>query len=131
MRLKDTTKKYMETKVGFGTADMRQILIFIGTRYVATREKGDNFRSRIDLQGGHVTELAKLHYGIEFGRVSPHLTQEVMDDFLEVSRDHHIAFGLVHLSTYKDGVVGPEVVMEQEAVIEPQVIHPAVSACYY
>lgn len=101
-RLQETTRRMMGAREGFGTRDMRQIMIFIGMRYVSTQERGDEYRSRTDLQAGHVTAVARIHYGVELGRLSPHLTQEVMDAFLQVSRDHHTAFGLATEEEYSE-----------------------------
>lgn len=108
--LKTATENYMHARGGFGTKDMRQILISIATHCVTTQERGDGYRARTDLQGGHISALARIHYGVEFGRLSPNLTQEVMDDFLQISKDHHIAFGLVEPHAYDR----PPVILPQE-----------------
>lgn len=110
--LEEYTKEDMHARDKLGTSDMRQILISIAMRHVCPQEGGEEYRARTDLQGGHVSHLARLHYGVEMGRISPNLTQEVMNAFVQVSRDHHIAFGLVDKDEYNE--VNAEEIAEAE-----------------
>lgn len=104
-KLTDMLEVYTKADMGatekIGTADMRQMLVSIAMRCVQPG-KSEDYRARTDLQSGHITALARIHYGLEIGRMSPNLTQEVMDAFLQISRDHHIAFGLATAEEYTE-----------------------------
>ncbi|KAG8898158.1 hypothetical protein FRB99_007633, partial [Tulasnella sp. 403] len=83
---------------GYGTADMRQILIFIGQRRVMSRfpdKSGSEYPSTLDIQAGHTSDLARRWYGVEFERLSTLVTEDMLNAFLMVSLCHHIEFGLV------------------------------------
>ena len=93
-QLKLHTIKYLKCSDGFGTADMRQILIFVGMRYITPKIETEQQSSLMDLQAGHSSEIARRWYGVEFERFSTDISEEMLRAFMNISFLHHGEFGV-------------------------------------
>ena len=89
--LKRVTIKYLKVKEGFGTADLRQIQIYISTRFIRHRalDQGDETQALLDLQAGHNSETARKCYGLEMERLGGTVDTVALQMFHGVSLLHH------------------------------------------
>lgn len=97
--LKKLTLQYLHCE--YGTADLRQQMIYWGMRFVKPSEKGEEGTALMDLQAGHSTGIARRWYGVETERLSGTMTSDMLHGFLGVSEGHHIAFNLMHMGTIR------------------------------
>ena len=106
--LKRITVKYLKVKDGYGTADLRQILIYISTRFIRDRalDKGDETQALLDIQAGHSSEVARKCYGIEMERLGGTVDTVKLQMFHGVSLLHHIEWRVVD-SDWRPPVIGP------------------------
>lgn len=91
-RLMATTKEHLHLPKGLGTADMRQLLIYFGMRVVRTEQDTEIDRSILDLQAGHLTEIAKRWYGVELGRFPGNIDPSTVAAFMDLSFAHHTVY---------------------------------------
>lgn len=92
--LKYLTELYFGLPKGLGTAEMRHVLIYFGMRDVRTEKDTEADRSLLDLQAGHVTEIAKRYYGVELGRFPGNIDPELIELFMKVSFAHHKVYNI-------------------------------------
>lgn len=119
-RLEDKTQEILGIQDGWTTRDMRQVLTYIGMRFIAPHIKELNDGATVYLQAGHCVDVAKRWYGIEFERLSNIMSPDMMEEFLYTSFYHHLEFG----------VAGPEdrdifpPVRRQPTAIPHRLTHP-------
>lgn len=92
--------------IPLGTAAMRQLTIFIGVKYVRPLLRADDDRALLDLQAGHSTETAELHYGRDAERLPNKIDSHFLNKYRAVSHACHVAFGLLFPATLAGFVVG-------------------------
>jgi hypothetical protein len=110
--LKRITRKYLKVVNpnfdGFGTAELRQILIYISTRFIRHRahDKGDETQALMDIQAGHSSEVARKYYGVEMERLGGTVDSVQLEMFHQVSLLHHKEWKVEHMDWRHAPIVG-------------------------
>ncbi|KAG8932633.1 hypothetical protein FRC01_012975 [Tulasnella sp. 417] len=84
--------RYGDTFKGWGTAETRQNAIYVGRRWVSTRELDKDGEALFDLQAGHCSPVARNWYGVEGNRLGGDMDPDQMAHFCCLSRAHHVVY---------------------------------------
>ena len=129
--LKRVTAKYLKLDEGFGTADLRQILIYISTRFIRDRDNGDEMQALLDVQAGHSSEIARRRYGVEMERLGGTVDTMKLQMFHGVSLLHHVEWRVEDLDWHRvenEGQVVP--VSSAESGNLRTIKFPDLAACF-
>lgn len=88
---------------GLTIRDLRQIMVYIGQKFVAARCTDDRL-GILDIQAGHSTDAAKRYYGVEESTLSGNMTNTQLEAFTEMSFLHHFVCELLRPDEHPEQV---------------------------
>lgn len=95
--LKETTLEALGVATGFGTADCRHIMMYIGKRFVRQSTDWEG-QALLDFQSGHSSGVARAWYAVEGNSLPSGLNPDSLRSFMQVSFAHHAEFGIQNMT---------------------------------
>lgn len=98
----DLSKDKLGVEKGLGTADFRQLSIFIAHKHFGSQVIAEERCALLDLQAGHSSEIARRWYGVEADRLGGQINDAQLKAFMEASSIVHRFHGLLDVGRLGD-----------------------------